>query len=170
MSIVKILLSIHSGAAAILNYDFFSHYVGWIYWMYSIRNGFNRFIGSENMGLDIKNNILSAMLNELCRFKDLSTMCGHLEFGKTPHRIHGDFFCGLSTRYLGSLCKNSALTPKFLPLGLILANISRLLPPAPFYHGLGAGGQTAPRVQDLGYRRRALHLRRRPVRCTSAHV
>ena len=34
----------------------------------------NRFIGSENMGLDIKNNILSVMVNELCRFQDLSTM------------------------------------------------------------------------------------------------
>ena len=64
---------------------FFSHYVGWIYWIYSIRNGFNRFIGSENMGLDIKNNILSVMVNELCRFQDLSTICGgHLEFWQNP--------------------------------------------------------------------------------------
>ena len=44
------------------------------------------------------------------------------------------------------------------------------LPPASPYRGLGAGGQTAPRVQDLGYRRRALHLRLLPVRRTSAHV
>ena len=86
MSIVKILLIIHSGAAAILNYDFFSlimlgGYIGFIL----IRNGFNRFIGSENMGLDIKNNILSVMVNALCRFQDLSTMCGgHLEFWQNP--------------------------------------------------------------------------------------
>ena len=67
---------------------FCSHYVGWIYWIYSIRNGFNRFIGSEYMGLDIKNNILSVMVNhvnELCRFQDLSTICGgHLEFWQNP--------------------------------------------------------------------------------------
>ena len=47
------------------------------------------------------------------------------------------------------------------------------LPPAPLYtvyRGLGAGGQTAPSVLDLGYRRRALHLRRRSVWRISAHV
>ena len=126
MSIVKILLIIHSGAAAILNYDFsfimLGGYIGFI----QIRNGFNRLIGSENMGLDIKNNILSVMVNELCRFQDLSTMCGgHLEFWQTPIGFMGTF-CGLSTRSIGSLCKNSALTPKLLPFGLILANISRL--------------------------------------------
>ena len=47
------------------------------------------------------------------------------------------------------------------------------LPPAPLYtlyHGLLAGGQTAPSVLDLGYRRRALHLRRRSVRRISVHV
>ena len=95
MSIVKILLIIHSGAAAILNYDFFLIMLGGYIGFILIRNGFNRFIGSENMGLDIKNNILSVMVNELCRFQDLSTMCsGHLEFWQTPHRIHGDFFVG----------------------------------------------------------------------------
>ena len=44
------------------------------------------------------------------------------------------------------------------------------LPPAPLYRVLGAGGLTAPSVLDLGYRRRALHLPRRLVRRTSAHV
>ena len=43
------------------------------------------------------------------------------------------------------------------------------LPPAPLSRGLGAGGQTAPRVLDIGYRRRARHLRRRQVRRTGAH-
>ena len=44
------------------------------------------------------------------------------------------------------------------------------LPPAPLCRELRAGGQTAPSVLDIGYRRRALHLHRRSVRCTSAHV
>ena len=40
-------------------------------------------------------------------------------------------------------------------------------PPAPLCHGLGAGGQTAPKVRGISYPRHALHLRRRivPAHC-----
>ena len=44
------------------------------------------------------------------------------------------------------------------------------LPPAPLYRGLGARGQTAPKVWGIIYCRRALHLRRLQVRRTSVHV
>ena len=48
-------------------------------------------------------------------------------------------------------------------------------PPAPLYRGpvepwTVSGGQTAPRVRDLCYRRRALHLRRLPVRRISNNL
>ena len=65
------------------------------------------FLGSENIGLDTTNNILSAKVHELCRFSEFRPpMVAILNFGKTPRGIHGDIFVGYLLGLPGHCAKN----------------------------------------------------------------
>ena len=58
------------------------------------------FLGPEN-------NVLSAKVHELCRFSEFRPpMVAILNFGKTPHEIHGDFFVGYLLGLPGHCAKN----------------------------------------------------------------
>ena len=65
------------------------------------------FFGSENIGLDTTNNILSAKVHKLWRFSEFSPpMVAILNFGKKTHGIHGDFFVGYLLGLPGRCAKN----------------------------------------------------------------
>ncbi len=62
------------------------------------------------------------MAHTLGRFEDLTNYArldgGHLGFWQNPPQDSWGLCCGISTMSPGSVCKNSALTSKFLPQNL----------------------------------------------------